>query len=204
MAQRAQYENSNDIGVFAKLTNSYCLTGLGGSQNFYSVFEAELADHIPCVQTSIGGNNEAEPRLTWAAKVAAVKDAAEKAAEEKAVAERARAEKAAEQKAAAEKAVACYYEEGVNAKRPLDKVYRPWVDRMYEQTKDGLDALETMVEGPWVMGDTITQADVSIVCFWDFIIKNRPETAPGIKCPKLEEISLKANALKEFAATIPG
>jgi len=55
MAQRAQFENSNDIGVFAKLTNSYCLTGLGGSQNFYSVFEAELADHIPCVQTSIGG-----------------------------------------------------------------------------------------------------------------------------------------------------
>ena len=55
MAQRAQYEHSNDIGVFAKLTNSYCLTGLGGSQNFYSVFEAELADHIPCVQTSIGG-----------------------------------------------------------------------------------------------------------------------------------------------------
>ena len=55
MAQRAQYENSNDIGVFAKLTNSYCLTGIGGSQNFYSVFEAELADHIPVVQTSIGG-----------------------------------------------------------------------------------------------------------------------------------------------------
>jgi len=55
MAQRAQFESSNDIGVFAKLTNAYCLTGLGGSQNFYSVFEAELADHIPCVQTSIGG-----------------------------------------------------------------------------------------------------------------------------------------------------
>ena len=105
---------------------------------------------------------------------------------------------------AAEKAVACYYEEGVNAKRPLDKVYRPWVDRMYEQTKDGLDALETMVEGPWVMGETITQADVFIVCFWDFIIKNRPDSAPGIQCPKLEEISLKANALKEFSATIPG
>ena len=49
---------------------------------------------------------------------------------------------------------------------------------MYEQTKDGLDALETMVEGPWVMGETITQADVSIVCFWDFIIKNRPDPAP--------------------------
>jgi translation initiation factor 6 len=55
MAQRAQFENSNDIGVFAKLTNSYCLTALGASQNFYSIFESEVADHIPCVQTSIGG-----------------------------------------------------------------------------------------------------------------------------------------------------
>ena len=55
MAQRAQFENSNEIGVFAKLTNSYCICALGGSQNFYSVFESELADHIPVVQTSIAG-----------------------------------------------------------------------------------------------------------------------------------------------------
>lgn len=78
MAQRAQYESSSDIGVFAKLTNgcagransrprrahaaltrpaprSYCLTAPGGSQNFFSIFEAELAEHIPVVQTSIGG-----------------------------------------------------------------------------------------------------------------------------------------------------
>ena len=55
MAQRAQFENSNEVGVFAKLTNSYCICALGGSQNFYSVFEAELADHIPVIQTSIAG-----------------------------------------------------------------------------------------------------------------------------------------------------
>ena len=55
MAQRTQYENSNEIGVFAKLTNTYALTALGGSQNFYSILEAELADHMPVVQTSIAG-----------------------------------------------------------------------------------------------------------------------------------------------------
>lgn len=27
--------HSNDIGVFANLTNSYCLTAVGGSENFY-------------------------------------------------------------------------------------------------------------------------------------------------------------------------
>ena len=50
-----QFEGSNEVGVFAKLTNAYCLVCLGGSQNFYSVFEGELADHIPVVHTSIAG-----------------------------------------------------------------------------------------------------------------------------------------------------
>ncbi|KAG5178438.1 eukaryotic translation initiation factor 6 [Tribonema minus] len=53
MAIRAQFENSNEVGVFSKLTNSYALCSTGGSENFYSVFEAELADHIPVVHTSI-------------------------------------------------------------------------------------------------------------------------------------------------------
>ncbi|KAF5958137.1 hypothetical protein HYC85_005362 [Camellia sinensis] len=55
MATRIQFENSCDIGVFSKLTNAYCLVAIGGSENFYSTFEAELADAIPVVKTSIGG-----------------------------------------------------------------------------------------------------------------------------------------------------
>jgi translation initiation factor 6 len=55
MATRVQYENTNEVGVFAKLTNSYCLVAIGGSENFYSVFESELADHIPVIHTSIAG-----------------------------------------------------------------------------------------------------------------------------------------------------
>jgi len=55
MATRVQYENTNEVGVFAKLTNSYSLVAIGGSENFYSVFESELADHIPVVHTSIAG-----------------------------------------------------------------------------------------------------------------------------------------------------
>eukprot|EP00049_Salpingoeca_infusionum_P006610 m.109170 g.109170 ORF g.109170 m.109170 type:complete len:309 (-) comp13366_c1_seq4:234-1160(-) len=55
MAVRAQYEGSNDVGVFATLTNSYCLTAVDGSENFYSVFESELGEVIPIVHTSIAG-----------------------------------------------------------------------------------------------------------------------------------------------------
>jgi len=55
MATRLQFENNSDIGVFAKLTNSYCLAAIQGSTNFYSAFEAELSDVVPIVHTSIGG-----------------------------------------------------------------------------------------------------------------------------------------------------
>lgn len=55
MAQRCQFENSNEIGVFSMLTNGYALVSMSGSENFYSVFEESLADHIPVVHTSIAG-----------------------------------------------------------------------------------------------------------------------------------------------------
>ena len=55
MAVRAQFENSNEVGVFANLTNAYALCAIGGSENFYSVFEQELVDHIPVIHISIAG-----------------------------------------------------------------------------------------------------------------------------------------------------
>lgn len=55
MATRCAFESSNEIGVFASLTNSYCLTGIGGSENFYSIFESELSTHIPVIHATIAG-----------------------------------------------------------------------------------------------------------------------------------------------------
>lgn len=55
MALRARFENTDEIGVFAKLTNTYCIVGLGGSANFYTLLQQELAKHIPVVYGSIGG-----------------------------------------------------------------------------------------------------------------------------------------------------
>lgn len=55
MAVRVQFENNNEVGVFSKLTNSYCLVAIGGSENFYSVFEAELSETIPVIHASLAG-----------------------------------------------------------------------------------------------------------------------------------------------------
>ncbi|PRP88471.1 eukaryotic initiation factor [Planoprotostelium fungivorum] len=54
MATRVQFENSSEIGVFTKLTNAYALLAAGGREHFRAM-EAELADHIPVVYTSIAG-----------------------------------------------------------------------------------------------------------------------------------------------------
>ena len=54
MAVRCQFESSNEMGVFAKLTNKYCLVAVGASENFYSIFETELADSgIPIVHCTV-------------------------------------------------------------------------------------------------------------------------------------------------------
>ncbi|KAL6626359.1 hypothetical protein ACP70R_030085 [Stipagrostis hirtigluma subsp. patula] len=56
MASRVKFENSCEVGVFARLTNAYCIVPpAGGSESFYSVLEAELAGAVPVVRTSIGG-----------------------------------------------------------------------------------------------------------------------------------------------------
>ena len=54
MATRISFESSSEVGVYAKLTNKYCLVASGGSENFYSIFEEELSAHMPVVHASIG------------------------------------------------------------------------------------------------------------------------------------------------------
>jgi len=55
MAVRAQFENSCDIGVYAKLTNAYCLVAAATSKELFKLFESELSDHMPVARVSIAG-----------------------------------------------------------------------------------------------------------------------------------------------------
>jgi len=55
MALRCGFENSSEVGCFARLTNSYCLVAQGGSANFYSHFQGELEQHMKVIHTTIGG-----------------------------------------------------------------------------------------------------------------------------------------------------
>lgn len=55
MASRIRYEGNSEIGVFAKLTNKYCLVTDGGAESFYHAIEGELAKDIPVVRCSVAG-----------------------------------------------------------------------------------------------------------------------------------------------------
>lgn len=46
---------ANEVGVFSTLTNSYSLVAVGASENFYSIFEAELQDVRPICHCTIAG-----------------------------------------------------------------------------------------------------------------------------------------------------
>jgi len=48
-------KTATKLEFFANLTNTYCLTAFGGSENFYSVFENELPPKFPTVKASIAG-----------------------------------------------------------------------------------------------------------------------------------------------------
>jgi len=54
MANRVQFENNNEVGVFSRLTNAYAIVAQGAAENFYSAFESELIDAIPVIHASIG------------------------------------------------------------------------------------------------------------------------------------------------------
>lgn len=99
-----------------------------------------------------------------------------------------------------EKSIAAYYEMG---KRPEEKWHRPWLDTLLEQSKDGFEALDKAAGTPWLTGDTLTQADVSTVAFWDFALRARPDDAPAMNCPNIAAIADRANAQPAFAETKP-
>ena len=54
MASKMKFENSNDIGCFMKLTNSYCLASAGYAESQYDTISSELTG-VPVIPISIDG-----------------------------------------------------------------------------------------------------------------------------------------------------
>mmetsp|Transcript_24305 Transcript_24305/g.47174 ORF Transcript_24305/g.47174 Transcript_24305/m.47174 type:complete len:227 (+) Transcript_24305:563-1243(+) len=50
---KLNFENSNDIGVFIKLTNSYCIVPYDISEKCLKILQKELKKKIPIIKTSV-------------------------------------------------------------------------------------------------------------------------------------------------------
>ncbi len=101
---------------------------------------------------------------------------------------------------ACEKTVSAYYE--LN-RRPQDKCHMPWVEECRQQVLDGLADIESVAGDGWLVGNRLSQADISTVCALEFARKVQPELVAGERFPRLEALSERAHQLPAFTETRP-
>lgn len=101
----------------------------------------------------------------------------------------------------AEKAVALAYE---SKRRPPDKVWDEWVQRLSGQVSGGLDALEQSLQGvDWLVGDEMTLADITAVCAFDSATMIAPDLVTEDRYPRLASLSERCAELPAFSDTRP-
>ena len=99
-----------------------------------------------------------------------------------------------------EKDVAIVYERNM---RPEEKQHTPWIERCAGQVSSGLAALDGIDPSPWLMGETITQADVTTGVMVDFIRLTNPDLLPARRYPNLGTLAAHCADLTAFAETTP-
>ncbi|MEC5385127.1 glutathione S-transferase family protein [Uliginosibacterium sp. H3] len=100
---------------------------------------------------------------------------------------------------ACEKTVQHLYETQL---RPADKQYEPWLARVRAQLEDAWALLEpaAAAASPWLLGATLTQADVTLAVAWRFNQYAQPGLSDAARYPALAALSAKAETLPEFIA----
>lgn len=89
--------------------------------------------------------------------------------------------------------------------RPADKRHPPWLQRCQAQMHGALLELERYCEargvGQWLIGEHMTQADITSACVFTFLsdaLALTPESAPY---PALRALTARCEALPEFQST---
>jgi glutathione S-transferase len=99
---------------------------------------------------------------------------------------------------AAEKGVAQVYE---TVFRPPEKRYRPWMERCHTQMHAGLAELDRVSQaraGEWLVGNRMTQADITATCVYTFLVDALAISRAAIAYPGLAAIAQSCEALPEF------
>jgi glutathione S-transferase len=101
---------------------------------------------------------------------------------------------------AAEKGVLQVYEK---AFRPAEKRHEPWLARCRLQMHAALAELEVLAAsrpGNWLIGDRMTQGDITAVCVFTFLSQALEIDREGTVYPALATLSARCEALPVFAS----
>jgi glutathione S-transferase len=103
---------------------------------------------------------------------------------------------------AADKAREQVYE---RAFRPPEKRHEPWLARCRTQMHGGLSEIERHASergtGRWLVGERLTQADITVVCAFTFLIEALALSAHTAPYPALRALAARCEALPEFHST---
>jgi glutathione S-transferase len=88
-------------------------------------------------------------------------------------------------------------------RRPEGFSERGWIDRCESQAAAGLAELDRFQPHPWLTGDTINQADITLGVLCDHIRLTCPEMIPDGKYPNLDKFAVACLQLPAFEETIP-
>ena len=101
-----------------------------------------------------------------------------------------------------EKGVASSYEK---TRRPKEKICNEWLAHIEKQAEQGLLELEktATARSGWLHGCTITLADVTVICAFDYIFTRNPALIEDNKLEALTGLSEKGNRIDAFIKTAP-
>lgn len=89
------------------------------------------------------------------------------------------------------------------AMRPPEKIHEPWVAHNRGQVRSALEWLESQVQGPWMLGERLTQADISTAVACEFLPLVDDTLFTPSAYPHLEGILTKMREYAAFAKTRP-
>jgi glutathione S-transferase len=101
----------------------------------------------------------------------------------------------------AEKGVTQLYE---TAFRPPEKRYRPWVERCHGQTHAALAELDRLCQlrgDEWLVGNRMTQADITVTCVYTFLSDALGLNRDSVVYPALAGLAARCEALPEFRSS---
>ena len=102
--------------------------------------------------------------------------------------------------AALEKMVHSTYEVTMH---PAEKVHQPWIDHCLGQTAEGLTWIDGLPQSPWLMGEHLSQADITTTVVQRFAAERYPERFPEGTFANLEELAARVMELPAWQETIP-